>query len=69
MKAKEIKKTIAERYFNELKTSGHTVPRFESSGEVIPMKVGQVYLITHPSGPGVIKAKCTQDCPTHLVKL
>lgn len=63
-------KTIPERYFNELKNSGHTVPRYEINGEVITsFKVGKEYKINFEKGGEVIKARCTQNFPTHLILL
>lgn len=62
------KKTIPTRYFDELTSIGHTVPRTESTGEVIPFTVGKTYNIGHyGSRVEVVKAKCTQDCPHALV--
>lgn len=66
---KPTKKILSERYFNELKIYGHCVPRFETTGEVMPAKVGAVYVVPNPTGFGEIIVKCTQSHPTHLVKL
>lgn len=60
------KKILSDRYFNELK-SGHTVPRNEKTGEPIPFRVGKEYIIVNKSTKEEIKARCTQDCPYHLI--
>lgn len=59
-------RTIPERYFNELISLGHTVPRYESTGEVISFSVGSEYTIKCASTKRLIKVKCTQSCPHHL---
>lgn len=66
---KQTKKNIPARYFNELKNSGHTVPRNEKSGEVLPFKVGKNYTIVNPDTKEEIAARCTQDCHYHLILL
>lgn len=63
---KQTKKHIPARYFNELKNSGHTVPRDEKTGDVLPFKVGKNYTIINPDTKEEITARCTQDCPFHL---
>lgn len=60
-------KLIPERYFNELKNSGHTVPRNESNGEIITsFKVGDEYNIGFEKNGETVKARCTQSHPHHL---
>lgn len=63
-----LTKTIADRYFNELK-NGSTVPRNEKTGDVLPFKVGKEYIIRNEITKEEIKARCTQDCPYHLIKI
>lgn len=63
------KKTIPSRYFNELKDSGHTVPRDEKTGEVMPFKVSKNYTIINHDTKEEVTARCTQDCPYHLILL
>jgi hypothetical protein len=63
-------KTIPLRYFNELKNSGHTVPRDEKTGNILTnFKVGSEYTIGNPENKETVKARCTQDCPHHLKKV
>jgi len=66
-----MKKIIPVRYFNELKNEGHTVPRFESTGKVMPFTVGKTYTMqsTSKSDNETVKAKCTQNCPYALVRI
>lgn len=61
------KKIIPNRYFNEL-ISGHTVPRYNSTGEVMPFTVGENYTIVNQETKEEVTARCTQDCP-HVLKL
>lgn len=61
-----MKKQIPYRYFSELKNEGHTVPRNEKTGQVLPFKVGGEYTITNNKTNETLKAKCTQNCPYHL---
>lgn len=60
------KKLLSDRYFKELK-SGHTVPRDEKTGELIPFRVGKEYIIVNQLTKEEIKARCTQNCPYHLI--
>lgn len=60
-------KKISQQSFEELKISGHCVPRYEETGKIIPFKVGKKYTIS--DGKEKIKVKCTQDCPYHLIKI
>jgi hypothetical protein len=62
------KKKLSDRYFNELK-SGHTVPRDEKTGEPIPFRVGGNYIIINELTKEELRARCTQDCPYHLILL
>ena len=64
-----MKIKIANRYFEELKT-GHTVPRYESTGETLKLRVGGIYMVqsNDKSNTEQIRAKCTQNCPCALVK-
>ena len=41
------KKTIPDRYWNELNNSGSTVPRNEKTGDVLPFVVGKQYIIVN----------------------
>lgn len=68
-KTKLINKTIPERYYNELKESGHTVPRDEKTGKILPFKVGGEYNISTSTKAPTLKARCTQNCPYHLILL
>lgn len=61
-------KTIPDRYFDELKSSGHTVPRNETTGEPIPFRVGKEYTIKNTKGE-TAQVRCTQDCPHHIILL
>lgn len=62
-----MKKKIPDQHFNELKNSGHCVPRDEKTGEPIPFKVGNTYVIENAATKETVNARCTQDCPWHLV--
>ncbi len=62
-------KIIPQRYYNELLNDGHTVPRNEKTGEVLPFKVGGEYNIVCNENKTPIKARCTQNCPYHLKKI
>lgn len=62
-----MKKIIAARYFDELKNSGHTVPRDIRTGDVqTNFKVGSDYTIVNKDTKDEIKARCTQSHPHHL---
>lgn len=62
-----MKKKIPARYFDELKNSGHTVPRNEKTGDIMTnFKVGSEYVIVNDKTKEGVKARCTQDCPHHL---
>lgn len=61
-------KALAEQYFNQLKSNGHTVPRNEKTGEVLTsFGVGKEYKVHAAGKPEeTLIVRCTQDCPTHL---
>lgn len=60
-------KIIPHRYFNELKNEGHTVPRNDTTGEVLDFfKVGKDYNIMDADTKETVSARCTQNCPHHL---
>jgi len=61
-----MKNTIIQRYYNELKESGHTVPRNETTREVLPFGVGKEYDIICKEDKTPLRAICTQNCPYHL---
>ena len=61
-----MKKVIPQRYFDELKDRGNTVPRYTKTGELIPFTVGSVYTIVAGETKEQVTAKCTQDCPYNL---
>lgn len=61
-----MKKKIPSRYFNELRDRGHTVPRNEKTGAVLPFKVSKEYTIVNETTKEELKAICTQDCPYNL---
>lgn len=60
------RKKIPHRYFEELVSLGHTVPRYEDSGEQIPFQVGKEYTIGNDKDQRTIKVRCTQNCPFHI---
>ncbi len=62
-------KQIADRYFNELKDNGHTVPRDTKTGEVLPFTVSKEYVIKNKDTGETIKARCTQNCPCSLKRI
>ena len=55
LKLNKMEKTIPQRYFEVLKNTGHTVARYDKTGEVIPFKVGKEYTIINE---GNKKRKC-----------
>lgn len=59
-------KKIPNRYFDELKNSGNTVPRNEETGIVLKFLVGHKYIIVNETTKESIQAICTQDCPYNL---
>lgn len=65
-----MKLKIAARYFNELKNEGHTVPRTESNGNTLNLRVSGIYMVQSIDKDNTeqIRAKCTQNCPCSLVK-
>lgn len=68
MKTRQLtKKTIPARYWEELNNSGHTVPREMKHGTLIPFVVGKNYTIVNEETKEELTARCTQDCPYHLV--
>lgn len=60
-------KKIPLEYFNQLVNSGHTVPRDKKTGDFIPFKVGKEYVIGNDENRELLKVRCTQDCPYHLI--
>lgn len=63
-----MKKIIEDEYFNQLKNSAFTVPRYKKTGEVQSnFKVGSEYTIVNKKNKEEIKARCTQNCPYHLI--
>lgn len=67
MKTKKIvTKTIGDQYYNEIKLSGHGVPRNIKTGEQIPFSVGKDYYIISLLNKEPLFVRCTQDCPYHL---
>ncbi len=65
-----MKTTIADRYYNELKNQGHTVPRNIKTGDTLNYRVGGIYMVQSDDKTikEQIRAKCTQNCPCALVK-
>lgn len=63
------KKIIPNRYFDELKDLGHTVPRNESTGEVLTFKVGKEYTIFNENRSERVKAVCSQNSPYALKRI
>lgn len=59
------RRKIDIQYFNELKNGG-VVPRNVKTGKPIDLIVGKVYSIQCEQTKEVLRAKCTQDCPTYL---
>lgn len=57
-------KTLSEQNFNQLKNFGSVVPRYRTTGEVIPFTVGKEYTFTFKGES--ITARCTQSAPYHL---
>lgn len=57
---------ISDRYFKELKEIGHTVPRYEGTGEVIVFRVGESYIVENGLTGETVTAKCTQSSPYGL---
>jgi len=62
-----MKIKIAQRYFDELVDSGHTVPRDEKTGDTLIFKVGKDYEISTPEVDKTVTARCTQNNPCHLI--
>lgn len=60
------KRKIDIEYFNQIKNSGHTVPRDKKTGNVLSFAVGKHFEITNNENDEVLKVVCTQDCPTSL---
>lgn len=60
------KKIIPNRYFDELKDLGHTVPRNENTGKVLTFKVGKEYTIFNENRSDRVKAVCSQNSPYAL---
>lgn len=63
--AKIPKRTIAARYFDELR-NGDTVPRDEKTGDTLSFLVSKNYIIVNADTKEKILARCTQDCPCNL---
>lgn len=59
--------TLSKQTFADLKGKGHGVPRYESTGAIIPMNVGKTYTVKGHGTTETLKVKVTQDCPTHLI--
>lgn len=64
-KKRYTKKAIPDRYFNELVSIGHTVPRY-TGGNVINFTVSKKYIIINEKTKTEAIAICTQDCPCAL---
>jgi|GEM_PF-6931807 len=62
-----MSKKIGTESYNELLTRGATVPRYK--GEIVSFSVGREYDVISPQNSDKIKVRCTQNMPTHIIKL
>lgn len=60
---------ISEQTFADIKGSGHGVPRFNQGGETLDgiLKVSATRELKCCKTGEVIKVKCTQDNPVHVI--
>jgi hypothetical protein len=63
-----MKKKVSNQTLSEIKQFGHGVPRNDAR-YIVPFRVGGRYIIFSDEDEAGISVKCTQDNPTHLVKL
>ncbi len=64
---KKTTKTIGHASFLDLKGFGHAVPRMTKNGNQIPFLVGKEYNVTSDESTEIVRVRCTQDNPYHLI--